>query len=100
MDEREICAEKIRAVSQRARYRDFYDLFLLFNDYGFELTEIIALVKRKEVRSPISPARIIKNWQVAKEQQSRDLARIYCSRPIEDEEIEAMIEKFAFREIR
>ena len=26
MDPREICAEKIRAVSQRARYRDFYDL--------------------------------------------------------------------------
>lgn len=29
MDIKEICAEKIRATSDRARYRDFYDLFLI-----------------------------------------------------------------------
>jgi len=32
MDEREILAEKIRATSQRARYRDFYDLYFLLSD--------------------------------------------------------------------
>lgn len=36
MDVREICAEKIRAVSQRARYRDFYDLYLLINELDIE----------------------------------------------------------------
>ncbi len=30
MDVGEILAEKIRATSQRARYRDFYDLYFLF----------------------------------------------------------------------
>ena len=33
MDIREICAEKIRAMSDRARYRDFYDLFLMAEKY-------------------------------------------------------------------
>ena len=31
MDKREICSEKIRAVSQRARHRDFYDLYFSSN---------------------------------------------------------------------
>lgn len=29
MDIREMCAEKIRAANERARYRDFYDLYML-----------------------------------------------------------------------
>ena len=29
IDIREICAEKIRAMSDRARFRDFYDMFLI-----------------------------------------------------------------------
>ena len=33
MDIREICAEQVRACSVRARYRDFYDLFLILGEH-------------------------------------------------------------------
>lgn len=47
MDVREICAEKIRAASGRARYRDFYDLVLLFDAIKFDIKEIVDLIKQK-----------------------------------------------------
>ena len=47
MDVREICAEKIRATSDRARYRDFYDLALLFNYYNHILTETYNLKTKR-----------------------------------------------------
>ena len=37
MDIREIYAEKIRAMSQRARYRDFYDFYLVTQEYQIDL---------------------------------------------------------------
>src|SRR3989339_360648 len=54
MDVREICAEKLRAMSDRARYRDFYDLFLLLEKYPLDLEEIISFIKQKEIRQPIT----------------------------------------------
>ena len=45
MDVKEIAAEKIRAMSDRARYRDFYDLFLILEKAikhkGFSYIEIM-----------------------------------------------------------
>jgi predicted nucleotidyltransferase component of viral defense system len=41
MDERELCPEKIRAVSQRARYRDFYDLYFLLSDLEVVVSTVI-----------------------------------------------------------
>ena len=48
MDIREICAEKIRAMSDRARYRDYYDLFLLAEEYHINFEEVISYVGKKE----------------------------------------------------
>src|SRR3989339_1902517 len=48
MDIREIAAEKIRATSDRARYRDFYDLFQIFKNFNPNLKEIVELIKQKE----------------------------------------------------
>ena len=53
MDIKEICAEKIRATSDRARYRDFYDLVLLFESFEFDIEEMTELVKQKEIRKSI-----------------------------------------------
>jgi len=53
MDIGEICAEKIRAASDRARYRDFYDLFLILEKYPLDLNQIIGYVKQKEIRKPL-----------------------------------------------
>ena len=45
MDIREICAEKIRAMSDRARYRDFYDMFLILEIHQPDLEEIIGYMR-------------------------------------------------------
>jgi predicted nucleotidyltransferase component of viral defense system len=91
MDIREIAAEKIRATSDRARYRDFYDLFQIFKNFKLNLKEIVGLIKQKEVRKPISKKSILSNWKIAKQEKSGEVQRIYYSEEVEDAEIEKMI---------
>ncbi|HRZ95507.1 MAG TPA: nucleotidyl transferase AbiEii/AbiGii toxin family protein [Candidatus Moranbacteria bacterium] len=93
MDIREIAAEKIRATSDRARYRDFYDLFQIFKNFNLDLKEIIGLINQKEVRKPISRKSILSNWKIAKQEKSGEVQRIYYSEEAGDEEIEKMIER-------
>lgn len=100
MDPKEISAEKVRAISQRARYRDFYDLYFLLNELKIDIDRAIELLRKKEIRSPIRAKNIIKNWSVAKEQQDRELGEIYCSRSISSQEIENMITKINFEDIQ
>ena len=99
MDKTEICAEKIRAISQRARYRDFYDLYFLFRELKVNFDEAISLLSQKEIRSPITYNRLIENWAVAKEEQERDLGRIYCSQMISNQEIETLLQSIVFEDI-
>ena len=99
MDKLEICAEKIRAVSQRARYRDFYDLYFLLTDLEVGIDDAIEILKQKEIRTPVLAANITRNWSVAKEQMDRDLGSIYCSEEIADHEIEKLIQSISFEDI-
>ncbi len=100
MDPREICAEKIRAVSQRARYRDYYDLYFLINTLNIDLFEAVRILQQKEIRTPITTMNIANNWTVAKEQQARDLSAIYCSEELLNNEIENLIQKLQFDDMR
>ncbi len=77
MDIREIYAEKIRAMSQRARYRDFYDFYLVTQEHQIDLEETINLVQQKEIRKPISKASILRNWRIASEQRREEIDLIY-----------------------
>lgn len=43
MDIVEICAEKISATNNRARYRDFYDLFLITQELGVKILTAVKL---------------------------------------------------------
>jgi len=94
MDIREICAEKIRAMSDRARYRDFFDFYLIVNTYNFDLQEILGYVHRKEIRKSISKSNILQNWILTKEQKEVEKQAIYYSNPIEDSLLEAMLHGF------
>jgi len=100
MDELEVCAEKIRAVSQRARYRDFYDLYHLANERQLDLRQAALLLHQKEIRTPIIAENISRNWQVAKAQKNRDLGTIYCSEAVSDDDIEQLISGIMFEDIR
>lgn len=99
MDIREICAEKIRTISDRARYRDFYDLFLILDKYKLDLQEIIGYIKQKEIRKPVAKVRIKNNLETVLTKKEADLSQIYYSRPIADEDIEAMVIALPFEEI-
>jgi len=100
MDIREISAEKIRAMSGRARYRDFYDQYMIFNNYDINKEQIIDLVKEKEIREPISSELIFLNWQIAKREKSNDLSRIYYKEIVPDNKIESMLKGLSFDTIK
>lgn len=93
MDIKEICAEKIRAASDRARYRDFYDLVLLFGTLGFNMKEIVYLIEQKEIRNPITQDSIMNNWKIARREREEELSRVYYANNIEDKIIEKLISK-------
>ena len=93
MDIKEVGAEKIRAANDRARYRDFYDLVLLFNNFNFDLKEIVELMRQKEIRNPITQEGILRNWGVVKKEKETGLERIYYSKEVSESSVEALIKK-------
>lgn len=93
MDVKEIIAEKIRATSDRARYRDFYDLTLLLEKYPFNLDSVFELIKQKEIRKPISQKSIMQNWNIALLERNTEASRIYYAHELEDSKILQLIEK-------
>jgi len=96
MDIKEIAAEKIRAMSDRARYRDFYDLFLILEKYQLNLDEIVGYIKQKEIRRPIAKTSIKNNWVIIGTQKEAEMSQIHYSRQIDDKEIEKMIDSLPF----
>jgi predicted nucleotidyltransferase component of viral defense system len=101
MDIREIYAEKIRAMSERARYRDFYDFYLVTQEHRIDLDETIRLVRQKEMRRPISKASILRNWRIASEQQREEINLIYYKHDIfkNEQGIEDLLAKLPFETI-
>ena len=96
MDIKEICAEKIRAMSDRARYRDFYDIYLLLEKYQLDLNEVISYVRQKEIRRPITKTSIQTNWKVIATEKEQEMSQIYYSKQVEDSQIEKLIQSLPF----
>jgi len=99
MDIKEMCAEKIRAMSDRARYRDFYDIYLLLEKYKLDLDEIVSYVRQKEVRRLITKASIQTNWKVIATEKEQEMGQIYYSKQVEDSQIETLIQSLPFDSI-
>lgn len=99
MDIKEIAAEKIRAMNDRVRYRDFYDFVMIGKKLDINLKEVVALVRQKEVRKPISPQTILSNWQLAKKDKHNELTAIHYSEELLDENVEAQLKRLPFSEI-
>ncbi len=100
MDIKEIAAEKIRAMSDRARYRDFYDLFLILEKYCLNFDEIVGYIKQKEIRQSITKASIKNNWAIIGTQKEAEMNQIHYVRQIDDQEIEKMIDILPFDAIK
>ncbi len=99
MDIREIAAEKIRAMSDRVRYRDFYDFSMIMKKISPNLKEVIELVRKKEIRKPISKKTILDNWELAKQEKDKDAASIYYVEELSDKEIGSELYKLTFKVI-
>ncbi len=96
MDIREIAAEKIRAMSERIRYRDFYDFAMITKKILIDFAEIITLLRKKEIRSTISKKKILSNWNLARQEKQKDISRIYYTEEIKDDEIKKVLNKLDF----
>ena len=99
MDIREIAAEKIRAASDRARYRDFYDLFLILEQYPIDMDEVVGYIRRKEIRRPITKSNIKNNWSVICAGSGRESDQTYYSHKIDDKKMKELIGKMPFDNI-
>lgn len=96
MQIQEVVAEKIRAAATRARYRDFYDLFLLMDHPEVSLDDAVDILRQKEIRTPVSPQGIAANWQRAQAEAADEMRSIYFAKPVNDDEIAKMISRFTF----
>jgi predicted nucleotidyltransferase component of viral defense system len=99
MDIREICAEKIRAMNDRIRYRDFYDFTMILLKFKLDLKEVFELVKQKEIRKNISPSNILSNWQLIKQDKAGELTAVSFSEELADEQVAEQLRKLDFAKI-
>ncbi len=95
MNIKEMVAEKVRATSDRARYRDFFDLFQIIRNFKIDLKETMGLIKRKEIRKPISQKSMLANWKIARQEKIGESQRIYYSEEVADINIEKMLKKMS-----
>jgi predicted nucleotidyltransferase component of viral defense system len=84
MDMREICAEKIRAMNERFRYRDFYDFGMMMRELELDLNEVVGLLEHKELRKPLLRENIMEHWRLASDAKERDLSQIHVGQEIDD----------------
>jgi predicted nucleotidyltransferase component of viral defense system len=97
MDIQEICAEKIRAMNERFRYRDFYDFGMIMREFKFDLSTIVELLKRKELRKPLALNNILEHWRLAS--QAKDFAQIHVTKEIGDDEVSAYLTRIPLDEV-
>jgi predicted nucleotidyltransferase component of viral defense system len=88
MDIRETCAEKIRAMNERYRYRDFYDFGMILKNINIDLAEVVNLLNQKEQRKPLSIKNILEHWWLASQAKIKEVEQIYLSEEITDTEID------------
>ena len=92
MDIREIIAEKIRAMNERARYRDFYDFSMIIKKIGVDINEAVKILKQKEMRTLITKDNILNNWKLSKKEKED----IFYTEKIQDEEVKKILEIINF----
>ncbi|MCL4473059.1 MAG: nucleotidyl transferase AbiEii/AbiGii toxin family protein [Actinobacteria bacterium] len=92
MTAKEICAEKVRAVNERARYRDFYDLAMMMKKNGFAPKEILEILKQKELRKPLSKESILENLEIAEEAKSSGAESLYYREEIGTKTLKSNVE--------
>jgi len=94
MDIIEICAEKLRAINERARYRDFYDLTLVVRNYDVKVGDIVSILFNKELRMPLSKNAIMENLNIAVISVQTGTERIFYKESLSQDDIRDTLSKF------
>lgn len=97
MDKNEIFAEKIRALNDRARPRDPYDLVLLQKELGLNLEEGLALLAKKEMFRPLDKNSIAENLRISKDRLEEEMKELYYRVPVTKEEIQSFSDELLKR---
>lgn len=86
MDIKEIFAEKIRTLIDRARPRDLYDLIILQKRYGIKINEGIILLAQKEFHKPLDKIAIEENINISLDRWEQEMKELYYKEPVIEEE--------------
>ena len=84
---KEICAEKVRAVNERARYRDFYDLAMVMKNNSFRPEEILEILRKKELRKQLGKDSVLENLEIAGEAKQSGAESLYYREEISEAEM-------------
>ena len=87
MTVKEICSEKVRAVNERARHRDFYDLAMVMKTSGVAPDEILGILKKKELRKTLSTSSILENLDIAEEARHSGAESLFYRKEINEGEL-------------
>jgi hypothetical protein len=71
----------------------------LLHELKIDQTEMMNLLRKKEIRTPITKANMEKNWEIAREQQAADMGSIYCKKIVENHLIDKLIASLQFETI-
>jgi len=83
----EICAEKVRAVNERARFREFYDLTMALRKTEVEPVKVKAILKNKELRKDLDPQRILDNLEIAHDARNSGSENLLYREELAEDEI-------------
>jgi len=93
MDKNEIFAEKIRALAERARPRDPYDLVILKKKLGLKIKSGLGLLARKELNKPLDRKRIAENLKISQDRFEDEIREFYYREAVSREEIQEFSEE-------
>ena len=87
MDVKEIFAEKIRTLTDRAKPRDLYDLVILKKEFGIKLKDSLALLAEKEMHNPLDKRRIEGNVKISLDRFEQEMKEFYYRHLVSKDEI-------------
>lgn len=93
MDKKEIFAEKIRALNDRARPRDLYDLVVLRNRFSIGIKESIDLLARKESHNALDKDRVAENLKISLDRFDDEMRELYYRDGVQKSEIRQFAEE-------
>lgn len=93
MDKNEIFSEKVRALNDRARPRDIYDLVMLRKRFGLKIKDGVILLAKKELHRPLDRKRIAENLKISEERFEEEMRELYYREAIKKEEMSQLTDE-------